>query len=849
MKTLAGLPLAARAVRGAEFRSRLDPGITRPWIGPEYWANPLQDWRLHDERIECIQAGGDRNICLLTRELGPLALEFSASVRLGRLGDAGGEGWAGFRVGIRGYFGDYRDSALRGLGLNAGVTADGRLFIGELAEGSPRIVTVEDLELRLEGRPALGFFELTLAAFGANGQKHAEVKRPGVTADSLIGGLALVCNSGPVGRSPLPVTAPVEGNGGNKPGTQRGGNVRFWFRDWVVEGRKVVAREQRAWGPVLFTMYTLSRGVLKMTAQIAPVERFPEAQLQVRRGSSWDTVARTSVDPDSCTARFRVDNWRERSDVPYRVTLGEAGYTGVIRHDPVEKNRIVAGSLTCQNDFGFPHTPIARNLTHLKPDILFFTGDQLYERSGEYGTQREPAWAARLDYLRKWFLFGWSWGNLTREIPTVCLPDDHDVYHGNVWGAAGKKAQGVGQVGQDSGGFTMPADWVNLVQRTQSSHLPDPPDSSLVDQGIAVHYSHLVLGGVSFALLEDRKWKSPPKDFLPKARIINGWPQNPEFTAAQADISGAQLLGERQEKFLEQWAADWSGGIWMKAAVSATIFCNLATLPQSATSDSVVSKLEIPPEGEIVKGDKTVMDHDSNGWPQTPRNRALRLLRKAQAVHLAGDQHLPSTLQYGVDTWNDASWVICSPAISNIFPRRWFPPVEGKNRKPGAPPYLGEHIDGFGNKITVHAVASPHKTGIEPESLHQRIPGFGVVEFVKDSRKITFTNWPRWVDVSKPAARPLDGWPITIRQMDNGLATAAWVLEEVESDVADVIAQVWKESREEGSDSLVWCCRIAGKRFVPRVWSEGVYRVKLVKEGYEKIVRGIVARLEERVSS
>ena len=128
-----------------------------------------------------------------------------------------------------------------------------------------------------------------------------------------------------------------------------------------------------------------------------------------------------------------------------------------------------------------------------------------------------------LDYLRKWFLFGWEFRDLLRDTPSVCLPDDHDVYHGNVWGAGGRHAEGVGYAGQDSGGYIEPAAWVNMVQRTQTSHLPDPFDPTPVEQGIGVYYTELIRGGVSFALLEDRKWKSAPKQLLPNARIVNGW--------------------------------------------------------------------------------------------------------------------------------------------------------------------------------------------------------------------------------------------------------------------------------------------------------------------------------------
>src|SRR5713101_4708249 len=96
----------------------------RPWIGPEYWSNPLQDWRLHNGRIECFVAGGDRNVFLLTHEVTDQPGVLSMRVRLGRLEEDQaplGRGFAGFRAGIHGRFNDYRDSAVYGIGLNAGL--------------------------------------------------------------------------------------------------------------------------------------------------------------------------------------------------------------------------------------------------------------------------------------------------------------------------------------------------------------------------------------------------------------------------------------------------------------------------------------------------------------------------------------------------------------------------------------------------------------------------------------------------------------------------------------------------------------------------------------------------------
>ena len=38
-----------------EFHAGFSSGIERCWIGPDYWANRLQDWRLVDGRLECVE--------------------------------------------------------------------------------------------------------------------------------------------------------------------------------------------------------------------------------------------------------------------------------------------------------------------------------------------------------------------------------------------------------------------------------------------------------------------------------------------------------------------------------------------------------------------------------------------------------------------------------------------------------------------------------------------------------------------------------------------------------------------------------------------------------------------------
>jgi phosphodiesterase/alkaline phosphatase D-like protein len=848
--------------RAVAFQSRWPESITRPWPGPEYWSNPLQDWRIADGRLECIAGGGNRNVYLLTREIGPELGDLEMSVRLGSL-DAGedtlSEGWVGFRVGIRGLMGDYRDSAVRGDGLNAGMDMDGRLFIGRPpSNSSPKVESpFRGLILHLVAEPAGDFYRVALSLEHENGDEAAKVVREDIDPAWLTGGVALVCSAGPVRETPDYPEKMTARGWGAAADEQRGGNVRFRFSDWSVSGSKVVEHDDRAFGPVLFTLYTLSSNVLKLTAQMAPVgDSCREVSLEIQdpEFGDWRPVATSEIDPLSRVATFRIPGWDDSVNIPYRVLCslddeGEPGhdfaYEGVIRKDPRAKETITVAAFTGNNDLGFPHADIVAAVRYHEPDLLVFTGDQIYEAVGGYGIQRAPLETATLDYLRKWYIYGWEYRDLTRDRPTVCLPDDHDVYHGNIWGAGGKPTSPCGREGQDLGGYCMPAEWVKVVHRTQTNHLPDPYDPTPVEQGIPVYYCHLRYGGVSFAVIEDRKWKSAPRVLLPEADIVNGWAQNPDYDAAvDGDVPGAVLLGERQLKFLEDWAADWSDGTWMKAVLSQTLFADVATLPADADSDAVVRSLVIPEPGEYPPDDRAVQDHDSDGWPQTGRNRALRAMRKGFTIHIAGDQHLGSTVQYGVDAWNDAGFALCVPSVSNIFPRRWFPPEPGLNHQEGDPRYTGEFKDGFGNRITVHAVSNPEARGIEPTAINDRAPGYGIVRLHRTNRTIEFANWPRWVDPSKPGAKPYPGWPVTFDQIDNYGGGGEFHLPAVRVRGMDkpVIQVV-----DEGTGDVVYTIRSPGSEFHPRVLQPGTYTLRVGEpgEGRVETFEDLVAASEE----
>lgn len=531
-----------------------------------------------------------------------------------------------------------------------------------------------------------------------------------------------------------------------------------------------------------FALYTVNEGVLKLTAQFYPLQAGESrtARLELQRGAEWESSRVVTINEDSWTAHFRVEDWDQSRDVRYRVTHeGGAVYEGLIRRNPDEKDEIVVAAFTgnSNTDRG-PREDIIRNLKHQDPDLLFFSGDQVYDHH---------------DHLAAWLLFGRQFGEIIRDRPTITIPDDHDVGQGNLWGENGKVAKLEG--GAD-GGYVKPPDYVNQVQRAQTSHLPDPVDPTPVGQGIGVYYTALQLGGIDFAIIEDRKWKTGPAGLIPQQGPRPDHVNDPAYDPDAIDVPEARLLGDRQLKFLREWGQDWSG-VEMKVVLSQTIFAGGAHI-----------------HGQ--HDQRLVADLDSNGWPQQGRARALAEMRRFFGFHIAGDQHLATIIHHGINDWEDSGVSFGVPSIVNYYGRWWWPTVGGLNRDPGNPlPFSGRHRDGFGNKITMHAYANPAPG-------NYNAAGYGLVRFRKSTREITMECWPRHVDVTASSAEQFPGWPRTVSQEDNygrkAIAYLPWLeLTGIEDPVVQIV--------DEFSGEVVYTLRIKGTRWRPKVFREGFYTV------------------------
>ncbi|MFT7486280.1 MAG: alkaline phosphatase D, partial [Candidatus Paceibacteria bacterium] len=310
-----------------------------------------------------------------------------------------------------------------------------------------------------------------------------------------------------------------------------------------------------------------------------------------------------------------------------------------------------------------------------------------------------------------------------------------------------------------------------------------------------------------------------------------------------ADVQGAVLLGERQLTFLNDWSTDWSDGTWMKVCLSQTIFANVATLPSGAASGAVLPNLKRPGPTDYPEGDRLAADCDSNGWPQTGRNRALRELRRGFAFHVAGDQHLGSFIRYGVDAFEDAGYAFCVPSIANTWPRRWYPPTAGDNRAEGSPKYTGQFLDGFGNHVTVHAVSNPVKSGHEPAALHDRAPGYGIVRFNRKTREIVSECWPRWSDPRLRMAQLYPGWPQRVQQVDGYSPTAVGFLPMIQVRGANTpVVQLVLES----TGDIVYALRLNQPEFRAPVYASGTYTLRVGEPGAWRELKGLQAGTDQK---
>jgi len=500
------------------------------------------------------------------------------------------------------------------------------------------------------------------------------------------------------------------------------------------------------------------------------------------------------------TQQNKTLKMNDSKDVAYRVRHGEeASFEGLIRKTITGKKEIVVGSLSCNSsrDRGGREN-IVRNLKIQNPDLLFFAGDQSYDHR---------------EHTAAWLLWGTQFRDVIRDRPTITIPDDHDVGQANIWGENGKVAT---TMAGPSGGYFFPAEYVNMVQRAQTWHLPDPFDAADIENGIGVYFTSLNVGGVDFAILEDRKFKSGPEGKIPAMGPRPDHINQPGYDPAKVDLPTLKLLGDRQLKFLESWGQNWIGAK-MKCVLSQTAFCGAVHIHGSADN-------------------RLLADLDCNGWPQTGRNKALSLIRKARACHLCGDQHLGVVVKHGIEEFRDGPFAFTSPAIVNtIYGRWWWPEDEkagGGEALDTGLAWTGDFKDGLYNRITMLAYANPGFANMKEARQQKKeggkldlADGYGLVRFDTETGDTTFESWPRFADLREDDAKQFAGWPITFNMMENDGREPVGFLREIDFGAMDLkqpVVQVIDESTGE----VQYTTRFRESKLKLPVYSKGPFGVR-----------------------
>lgn len=730
----------------------------RIWIGGHYWANPMEDWMIKDGGVEVLSRGGNRSVHLLTHQLTTPTAGFEMSVVVKRIDVQAQDGGAGFRIGVRSELNDYRSNCFVQQGFDALYTKK-QLILGNKSVKLNAPTTDESIVLHLKATAVAGAVTVTLTAKTLNSEEILGTVNAIASNDELLGNIAVVSN------------ANIESTYGNTIAKDHQG-CRYRFDNWQIKGAAFTVNESHRFGPILWSMYTLHNSrsdqghILKMTAFVGPMgsQDNQDVSLQLLIKDKWETASKATINTESWYANFEIENWDASQTTSYRVVYPEKHkdgsetidvWPGEIQAEPKGRPLRMA-AFTCQNDYAYPYAPLAKNVEALAPDLLFFSGDQLYESHGGFGVIRSPDDKAILNYLRKYYQFGWVFRKSMSLAPTICIPDDHDILQGNMWGDGGAIMANPEKDPSASvlTGYIQSPRFVNVVHDTHTSHHPTPYNSAPVEakNGIKAYFGELLYSNVSFAVLSDRQFKSGP-DRVEALVGITGRDEDPLYFNPSLDEEGLELLGPTQETFLTEWSGQWDQHT-LKALLSQTVFASLAT--HNGGPDKYLK-----------------YDFDGNGWPASGRDRAVNLIRDSMALHICGDTHLASISQYGVKKQRDANWAFCVPAIAAGWQRFWIPESVGiptDNPPAHGLPHTGESLDAFGTKNYVYAVANPviGQSTNRYVKAQEKGSGFGFIEFNTDKRTYHCTAYRFLADVTNPELDNIyDGWPITIEQKEN----------------------------------------------------------------------------------
>lgn len=201
--------------------------------GTEYRPTSSKDWQVSENRMECIVSNENRNLKLMTRELGHQKGTLEMTVRVGFFNKTlsnRNKNWAGFRLGSKGELLNPKKRSKLNNGIKIGVCTNGALFIGEPSPNykNQEVINAlsKGLDLKIVIIPIENNYTIDFSTLDAStGKVLANISKKHITNECLMGEFDLISN--------------FEGNELNKINNSKS----VWFEDWKIKGTKVKSIE------------------------------------------------------------------------------------------------------------------------------------------------------------------------------------------------------------------------------------------------------------------------------------------------------------------------------------------------------------------------------------------------------------------------------------------------------------------------------------------------------------------------------------------------------------------------------------------------------------------------------
>ena len=270
-------------------------------------------------------------------------------------------------------------------------------------------------------------------------------------------------------------------------------------------------------------------------------------------------------------------------------------------------------------------------------------------------------------------MFGWAFREAMRDRPTLCIPDDHDRVPGQQSGARAARRWDTGRGTSSLGGYRSRPGWStwSTARTLRTIRIRSiRRRSSRTSASTTATWSTATWASRSLA---DRQFKSGP-EHVDTGSGRADHVLDPELDTAALDAPGL-CPARRTAGGVSRTVggADWRGH---------TMKVLLRRRPCSRAS----------PTHHGGYDDYLIADLDCGGWPQTPREPGSSAsLRKAKCLHVCGDQHLPSLVQYGAGRAARRLLGILHAAISAGYPRWWRPDEVGTPHRNRPPPRPAAH--------------------------------------------------------------------------------------------------------------------------------------------------------------